>query len=111
MQDLLPQLSYYFDISIHEVFYNIASSVQRLEECFLERLPSILMNDSKPIKIVSFIHPDYCEAQARVRQVSARDGCQGERPQSLNPCLELTLKLVATFHHHHYLTNGLAVVR
>ena len=59
MQDLLPQLSYYFDISIHEVFYNIASSVQRLEECFLERLPSILMNDNKPIKIMNFIHPDY----------------------------------------------------
>ena len=59
MQDLLPQLSYYFDIPIHEVFYNIASSVQRLEECFLERLPSILMNDSKPIKIMNFIHPDY----------------------------------------------------
>ena len=59
MQDLLPQLSYYFDISIHEVFYNFASSVQRLEECFLERLPSILMNDSKPIKIMNFIHPDY----------------------------------------------------
>ena len=37
----------------------------------------------------------YCEAQARVRQGSARDGSQGERPQSLNPCLELTLKLVA----------------
>ena len=38
-----------------------------------------------------------CEAQARVRQGSARDGPQGKRPQSLNPCLELTLKLVATF--------------
>ena len=36
----------------------------------------------------------YCEAQARVRQGSARDGSQGKRPQSLNPCLELTLKLV-----------------
>ena len=33
-----------------------------------------------------------CEAQARVRQGSARNGSQGERPQSLNPCLELTLK-------------------
>ena len=39
---------------------------------------------------------DNCEAQARVRQGSARDGLQGERPQSLKPCLELTLKLVAT---------------
>ena len=38
----------------------------------------------------------YCEAQARVRQGSARDGSKGERPQSLNPCLELTLKLVVT---------------
>ena len=35
-----------------------------------------------------------CEAQARVRQGSARDGPQSERPQSLHPCLELTLKLV-----------------
>ena len=41
-------------------------------------------------------HNKYCEAQARVRQGSARDGSQGERPQSFNPCLELTLKLVAT---------------
>ena len=38
----------------------------------------------------------FCEAQARVRQGLARDGSQGKRPQSLNPCLELTLKLVAT---------------
>ena len=38
----------------------------------------------------------FCEAQARVRQGSARDGSQGKRPQSLNPSLELTLKLVAT---------------
>ena len=37
-----------------------------------------------------------CEAQARVRQGLARDGPQGERPQSLNPCLALTLKLVVT---------------
>ena len=37
-----------------------------------------------------------CEAQARVRQGSARDGSQRERPQSLNPSLELTLKLVVT---------------
>ena len=35
-----------------------------------------------------------CEAQARVRQGLARDGSQGERPQSLNPSLELTLNLV-----------------
>ena len=37
----------------------------------------------------------YCEAQARVRQGKARDGSQGERPQSFKPCQELTLKLVA----------------
>ena len=43
-----------------------------------------------------------CEAHARVRQGSARDGPQGERPQSLNPCLELTLKLVVT-HHYFFL--------
>ena len=41
--------------------------------------------------------PPFCEAQARVRQGLARDGSQGERPQSFNPCLELKLKLVATF--------------
>ena len=60
----------------------------------------------------------FCEAQARVRQGSAMDGSQGERPQSLNPCLELTLKLVAanpppTNTHLEVsinLTNGLAVV-
>ena len=42
----------------------------------------------------------YCEAQARVRQGSARDGSQGKRPQSLKPSLELTSKLVVTHHHH-----------
>ena len=35
----------------------------------------------------------------KLRQGLARDCSQGERPQSLNPCLELTLKLVATHHH------------
>ena len=59
---------------------------------------------------------NFCEAQARVRQGSARDGSQGERPQSLNLSLELTLNLVATFHHHHpkvsiHLLNGLMVAR
>ena len=49
---------------------------------------------------MDFTKPPYCEAQARVRQGSARDGSQCERPQSLNPCLELTLKLVATTTHH-----------
>ena len=48
------------------------------------------------------IYLAYCEAQVRVRQGSARDGPQGERPQSFNPCQELTLKLVATHHHHHH---------
>ena len=46
---------------------------------------------------------NYCEAQARVRQGSARDGSQGERPQSLKPSLELTLKLgchLPTTTHH-----------
>ena len=47
---------------------------------------------------VFFADNKFCEAQARVRQGSARDGPQGDRPQSLNPCLELTLKLVATHH-------------
>ena len=32
----------------------------------------------------------------KLRQGSARDGSQGERPQSLKPCQELTLKLVVT---------------
>ena len=45
---------------------------------------------------ISGYFTNYCEAQARVRQGSARDGSQGKRPQSFNPCLELTLKLVAT---------------
>ena len=55
----------------------------------------------------------FCEAQARVRQGSARDGSQGERPQCLNPCLELTLKLVATTHPQvsFTLTNGQTVAR
>ena len=81
----------------------------------------------------------YCEAQARVRQGSARigKGWQGKGQarigkdrqgmalkakglMALTPCLELTLKLVATTttttHHHHpkvsfYLTNGQAVNR
>ena len=48
------------------------------------------------------VYSDFCEAQARVRQGSARDGSQGKRPQSLNPCLELTLKLVAPLHHHQH---------
>ena len=38
----------------------------------------------------------------KLRQGLARDGSQGERPQSLKSCQELTLKLVATTHHHHH---------
>ena len=49
---------------------------------------------------VRFLLNSFCEAQARVRQGSARDGPKGERPQSLKYCPELTLKLVATTHHH-----------
>ena len=63
------------------------------------------LNASWICHVVSFMDTQtlfYCEAQARVRQGSARDGSQGERPQSLKPCLELTLKLVATTHHHHH---------
>ena len=48
------------------------------------------------------IQRPFCEALARVRQGSARDGSQGERPQSFKPCLELTLKLVATHHHQKF---------
>ena len=36
-----------------------------------------------------------CEAQARVRKGWARDGPQGKRPQSLNPCLRLTLNIMS----------------
>ena len=60
------------------------------------KMQSYLKSDSD-----TTIRDKCCEAQARVRQGSARNGSQGERPQSLNPCLELTLKLVATHHHHH----------
>ena len=53
-----------------------------------------------------------CETQARVRQGSARDGNQGERPQSLKPSLELTLKLVdpTSHHHHHHLPTGSLII-
>ena len=52
----------------------------------------------------------YCEAQARVRQGLARDGPLGERPQSLNPSLELTLKLVATHHQKFNFTQLMATL-
>ena len=58
---------------------------------------------------LAYYKDNYCEAQARVRQVSARDGSPGERPQSFNPCLELTLKLVVTHpppEVYYHLTNG-----
>ena len=59
--------------------------------CLIQSLHSIFQDYDQNLTF-------FCEAQARVRQGSARDGPQGERPQSLNPCLELTLKLVATTH-------------
>ena len=40
----------------------------------------------------------------KLRQGPARDGPQGERPQSLKPCQELTLKLVVT-HYTLYLDH------
>ena len=46
-------------------------------------------------KIKQFFLISNCEAQARVRQGEARDGPKGKRPYSLNPCLELSLNLVA----------------
>ena len=56
----------------------------------IKNLSQLLAADSNSMLSVC------CEAQARVMQGSARDGSQGERPQSLNPSLELTLKLVVT---------------
>ena len=54
-----------------------------------------LFNSSKYLRF------QFCEAQARVRQGSARDGPQGKRPQSLDPCLELTLKLqISNIHYY-----------
>ena len=35
------------------------------------------------------------QGSGKDRQGMTRNGSQGERPQILNPCLELTLKLVA----------------
>ena len=65
----------------------------------LSGLFNVSLRKKQPIQVVMYISC-FCEAQARVRQGSARDGDQGKRPQSLNPCLELTLKLVATTTHH-----------
>ena len=72
-----------------------------------------ILNISEFLLSIKF-HITFCEAQARVRQGSARDGSQGKRPQSLNPSLELTLKLVVTTTHpkvYFYLTNGQIVAR
>ena len=69
----------------------------------LKTADSVYTSDSKLYSPTTFLakrNDMNCEAQARVRQGSARDGSQGERSQRLNPCLELTLKLVATHHHH-----------
>ena len=60
-------------------------------------VPNLFLFDAG-YKICVVNNETFCEAQARVRQGSARDGPYGERPQSLNPSLELTLKLVATTH-------------
>ena len=46
--------------------------------------------DGFPLLMCRELQMIFCEAQARVRQGWARDGSQGERPQSLTPCLELT---------------------
>ena len=61
-----------------------------MAKCLLEisKIEKGIRNCDQGKTLVSF-----CEAQARVRQGSARDGSQGKRPQSLNPSLELTLKL------------------
>ena len=45
------------------------------------------------IPILTIILHVYCEAQARVRQGEARM-VKGERPLSLNPCLELIVYLM-----------------
>ena len=101
----------------YEVYCISTASFSRRYQTFA-KLPSSKVNSGWTwtraiwifcLSIIQF-SKDNCEAQARVRQGWARDGCQGERPQSLNPCLELTLKLVATTHpppppppttHHH----------
>ena len=83
---LTPEANKLIKLKYVVLFYSTSVSVPILASIIaIFRLPSVCTN---------------CEAQARVRQGSARDGSQGERPQSLNPCQELTLKLVATFHHH-----------
>ena len=70
-----------------------STSASTAANCSTKQSPSAFTLVSTDYKDLLF----YCEAQARVRQGSARDGPQGKRPQSLNPCLGLTLKLVATF--------------
>ena len=64
----------------------------------------VMVRGVKRVHSENICSQDNCEAQARVRQGSARDGSQGDRPQSLNPCLELTLTKVGchrnTTHHH-----------
>ena len=77
------------DISILQSYSNCPLSGPLVLEDFHMIWGGCLYKNTFPIN---------CEAQARVRQGSARDGSQGERPQSLNPRLELTLKLVATHH-------------
>ena len=45
---------------------------------------------------LAYVITAFSDPRNLLRQGSARDGPLGERPQSFNPCLELTLKLVAT---------------
>ena len=57
-----------------------------------------MVRDTETIHICrNFRKPSGQSFIVKLRQGSARDGSQGERPQSLKPCQELTLKLVATF--------------
>ena len=79
-------------VSITAVFACTCANISSISVCRTSRTDTQF--DS-----TTLLNRKYCEAQARVRQGSARDGPQGKRPQSLNPCLELTLKLVATTHH------------
>ena len=78
---------------IPPIFYYGISTKTSEKDLKIPNLQALTLG--RIIKITLYF--EFCEAQARVRQGSARDGSQGERPQSLNPCQELTLKLVATF--------------
>merc|ERR1719150_1721805 len=66
----------------------LGSPIPYFEEAKFHRNDSLVNSNPYLMEIC-----ENCEAQARVRQGSARNGSQGKRPQSLNPSLELTLKL------------------